>query len=236
VPRDDEPHATHHVFFRGNARMALFERDEEFESSLGRLGKVALARGWAVYLFCWMTNHAHVVLSTRDGDLSAGMRDWLSLLARDFNRARNRDGRVLGAPFGSRRVRRDEHLLELARYLPLNTVRARLCRRPEDWRWSSYAATLGLVDPPPFLVADHVLELFGRRRDAARAAYRAFVEAGLPSAAGGSSPLAGLVRGLDDLEGIRLAREALGCSIRDIAAHLGVHHSVVARRLRPRRR
>lgn len=33
---------------------------------------------------------------------------------------------------------------ELARYIVLNPVRARMVERPEDYRWSSYRATVGL--------------------------------------------------------------------------------------------
>jgi hypothetical protein len=36
-----------------------------------------------------------------------------------------------------RKVEDQSHWLELSRYVHLNPVRAGLCRRPEDWKWSS---------------------------------------------------------------------------------------------------
>ena len=54
-----------------------------------------------------------------------------------------------------------EHLLELFRYIALNPVSAGLCSDPAEWRWSSYAATIGLADAPSFLTLDLARSLFG---------------------------------------------------------------------------
>jgi putative transposase len=40
----------------------------------------------------------------------------------------------------------DRHLIAAARYVELNPVRARLCRHPEYWPWSSARAHLGGAD------------------------------------------------------------------------------------------
>lgn len=63
-------------------------------------------------------------------------------------------------------VDKDRYLLELGRYIHLNPVRAKVVRRPEDYRWSSYREYVsgrgdGLVD------MDETLGLFSRRRDIA---------------------------------------------------------------------
>src|SRR5688572_16527883 len=42
----------------------------------------------------------------------------------------------------------EEWLIACARYVELNPVRAGLVRRPEDWRWSSASAHLGLARDP----------------------------------------------------------------------------------------
>ena len=50
----------------------------------------------------------------------------------------------------------ERHLMNCARYVEMNPVRAGLVKRPEDWRWSSAAAHLagrddGLVEVKPLL-------------------------------------------------------------------------------------
>ena len=45
-------------------------------------------------------------------------------------------------------VDRDAYLLEVARYVVLNPVRAGMVKRPQQWRWSIYAAMTGKVRAP----------------------------------------------------------------------------------------
>ena len=90
---------------------------------------------------------------------------WLgTCTAQSFNRRHERSGHLYQGRFGSRLVEDDAYLLELARYLPLNPVRAGLCNTPGGWPWSSYAATAGLRATPCFLEAGALLETSGLGR------------------------------------------------------------------------
>jgi hypothetical protein len=46
------------------------------------------------------------------------------------------------------------------RYIAQNPVKAGLCDRPEDWRWSDYRATAGLSPVPPRLNVEFAQGLF----------------------------------------------------------------------------
>jgi hypothetical protein len=70
-------------------------------------------------------------------------------------------GHVFQGRFKDQVVEQESYLLTLSRYVVMNPVRAELVKHPEDWRWSSYRATLGLSPPPAFLAADATLGLFG---------------------------------------------------------------------------
>jgi hypothetical protein len=69
----------------------------------------------------------------------------------------------------------DGHLVELARYLALNPVRAGLCDGPAEWRWSSYRAVLGESRASLTLAPERVLEHFHPDLERARRSFRAFV-------------------------------------------------------------
>jgi len=73
----------------------------------------------------------------------------------------------------------DAYLLELARYVVLNPVRARVVKRATDWQWSSYRASLGIAPAEPFLAVDGLLAQFAKRRDVARLRYARFVAQGI---------------------------------------------------------
>jgi hypothetical protein len=76
-------------------------------------------------------------------------------------------------------VERESYLLELARYIVLNTVRAGMTSAPGAWRWSSYRATVGEEVAPRWLNVKWVLEQFGDSEAPSRDRYRKFVAAGL---------------------------------------------------------
>jgi hypothetical protein len=71
-------------------------------------------------------------------------------------------------------VERETHLLELARYIVLNPVRANIAHAAEAYAWSSLRATLGLEAPPSWLTIEAVLASFG-----SRARYLRFVREGV---------------------------------------------------------
>ena len=62
------------------------------------------------------------------------------------------------------------------RYVMRNPVEAGLCRSPELWPWSSYAATIGLAESFTFVDASPLLGCFDGSSEAQIAALRACVE------------------------------------------------------------
>jgi len=73
---------------------------------------------------------------------------------------------------------RARRLLELARYVVLNPVRAGMVRTPGDWPWSNYRATMGDESTPDWLATPWILSGFGETMPEAVAAYSRFVTEG----------------------------------------------------------
>ncbi|MGB2982268.1 MAG: addiction module toxin RelE, partial [Candidatus Bipolaricaulia bacterium] len=111
-------------------------------------------------------------------NLSRGMKHLNGVYTQWFNRQHSRAGHLVQGRFKSIVVEKGSYLLELARYVVLNPVRAKMLRSAKDWRWSSYRATAGQVIPPDFLTIDWLLSRFGGNRGKAILAYRDFVKQG----------------------------------------------------------
>jgi hypothetical protein len=73
-----------------------------------------------------------------------------------------RVGHVFQGRYKAILVEKDSYLLELARYIVLNPVRARMVQFAEDWKWSSYRETINQVPTFPWLNADWILAEFGQ--------------------------------------------------------------------------
>jgi REP-associated tyrosine transposase len=93
-----------------------------------------------------------------------------------------RVGHVFQGRFKADLVQKDTHFLEVCRYVVLNPVRAQTVRHPRQWKWSSYGATAGIVQPPGCLTVDEILGHFGQRKANAQEKYCEFVQAGIGNA------------------------------------------------------
>ncbi len=176
--RIEFPGAVYHVTCRGNAREKVFLVDPDRELFLSVLTQVVERFNWRCHAYCQMTNHYHLLIETVEPTLSRGMRQLNGVYTQEFNRRHRRPGHVFQGRFKAILVERDAYLLELARYVVLNPVRAKMVRRAQNWPWSSYRATVGLQDAPPFLTTDWILEQFATSKEKAQKAYRRFVSQG----------------------------------------------------------
>jgi hypothetical protein len=113
-----------------------------------------------------MPNHYHATLQPSRADLSEAIRRLNGVYAQWWNRRHGRVGHVFQGRYKDQIVQREGYLLTLSRYVVMNPVRAQLVVHPEDWRWSSYRATVGLSAAPPFLHTSSTLRLFGGGADA----------------------------------------------------------------------
>jgi putative transposase len=174
-PRLEVTPGIFHVNARGNRRQPIVLGEADAAHFLDSVGMVVDRFRWRCHAFCVVPNHYHLLLETTSPNLGDGMRQLNGDYARWFNRRYEFGGHLFQGRFHSATVESDSHLVELSRYIVLNPVRAGLCRRAEDWPWSSYRATVGLAPIPPFLTVDRVLRYFGRSRRLARRRYAAFV-------------------------------------------------------------
>lgn len=150
------PNYPHHVTQRGNRRQKTFFSDDDYVAYLDLLSTSCRRADTRVWAYCLMPNHVHLVMVPSHED---GLRAPLGEAHRRYTRAVNLRNQWRGHLWQERfhSFPMDEaHLLSAVRYVERNPVAARLCQRPDDWRWSSAAAHLrgrddGLVEVEPML-------------------------------------------------------------------------------------
>lgn len=175
--RLEEPSGIYHVGSRGNNRETMFYDHIDRMEWLRLLAKVSVKFRWIGWSYVLMGNHFHLLVQIPHGGLSRGMQELNTRYSVRTNKRYGRSGHLVRNRFYSD-LMDDSHLLQAVRYIVLNPVRAGLCGTAEQWRWSSYRACAGTELAHPFLAVDRVLELFGTRPEAARAAFRSFVQEG----------------------------------------------------------
>jgi putative transposase len=175
-PRLDYPGAVHHVIGRGIERRAIFLDQVDRRRFLERLGKVVERGRGALYAWCLLDNHFHLLVRTGSDPLSSLMRRLMTAHAVRFNRRHRRAGHLFQNRFKSILVEEQEYLLTLVAYIHLNPVRASLVPLEglPRYVWSGHRALLGRKGPVE-QECDFVLGQFAGRLGEARRAYVRFL-------------------------------------------------------------
>jgi putative transposase len=166
------PGVPHHVTQRGNRRQETFFGADDYAAYLALLGEWCGRCGVAVWAYCLMPNHVHlIVVPDRADALRRALGETHRRYTRRVNFRAGWRGYLWQGRFASFAMD-ERHLLRAARYVELNPVRAKLCRAPWRWRWSSAAAHVAGRDDD--LV--RVEPLLDRVQD-----WRQFLAEGLPT-------------------------------------------------------
>jgi len=124
-----------------------------------------------------MTNHVHLLLTSRRADGSALLMKHLGQrYVQHVNRTYARSGTLWEGRFRSCLVDAEPYLLACQRYIELNPVRAAMVRHPRQYRWSSYR--FNAEGRAGDLIVPHELyRRLGRSAQARHEAYRALFQA-----------------------------------------------------------
>ena len=171
--------AVYHVTSRGNEGRSIFPDETDRISFLDILSEAAEKYRWICHAYCLMDNHYHLLLETPEGNLSKGMKHLNGVYTQVFNKKNKRVGHLFQGRYKAILVEKESHLLEVARYVVLNPVRAKMVEHPSKWKWSSYKATAGFCKKPDYLTVDWVLGRFGPDSKIAERGYRKFVSDGV---------------------------------------------------------
>lgn len=181
--RVEFPGAVYHVTSRGDRREAIYRDDADRAAQLETIGQAMDRFDGQVLAYCLMSNHYHLVLHTRQANLSRLMRHVNGVYTQAYNRRHDLVGHLFQGRFKAILVDRDAYLLALCRYVERNPVAAKMVRQAGDWPWSSYRAHVGQLPTPQWLDSRGLHRyLLGRppadARDRARACqrYAALVE------------------------------------------------------------
>ena len=151
---------TYHIMNRGNRKALIFEDDRDRRRCLKILLEEMERYGVRLLGGTPMGNHFHAVVNTPHGNLPDFMEQWESRFARYSNWRHRRVGHLFQGPYRAVYIEHDVHLLIALCYVFLNPVYARLVTKPEDYPWSTYAATVGLAPCPSYLSIDWLPALF----------------------------------------------------------------------------
>jgi len=133
----------HHIVQRGNNRQDVFFVDDDRRVYLDLLAEQAARYGLAIEGYCLMSNHVHLVgVPSSEEALAQAVGRTHFRYTQYINRFHRRSGHLWQGRFYSCALD-PRHFWTAMKYIELNPVRARLCRKPWRYEWSSAAAHVG---------------------------------------------------------------------------------------------
>jgi REP element-mobilizing transposase RayT len=169
--RSFEEGRIYHIYNRlGGGSMEL--GDEELAAIFVSLLRDGMRRdGAAVFAWCLLGNHYHLVVRQGPVSLSRTMK----ALQQGLTRARNLRRRVFGplwqGRFKAKEVRNESYLMQLVAYVHLNPVKAGMAVNAEGYRWSGHRDIVGRLRDP-IVAVDETLLVYGETRRRALRSYR----------------------------------------------------------------
>jgi len=134
------PGVPHHVTQRGNRRQETFFGEADYAAYLSLLSEWCGRCGVAVWAYCLMPNHVHLIVVPKTEEaLAQAVGRTHFRYTQYINRFGKRSGHLWQGRFYSCALD-TRHFWLAMKYIELNPVRARLCRKPWRYEWSSAAA------------------------------------------------------------------------------------------------
>ena len=129
----------YHVLNRGNGRMRIFHKPEDFAAFEQVLAEGLQRYPVELFTYCLMPNHWHLVVRPKTDQALGRWMGWVGVthVRRHHEHYHSRGGgHLYQGRFKSFPVAEDDYFLALCRYVEANPLRAGLVQRAEQWQWS----------------------------------------------------------------------------------------------------
>ena len=146
----------YHVMARGNNRMTLFHDAADYQRYLDLIGRFKAEHPFALFHYCLMPNHVHLLVRTKSAEHFATFMKQLNLAyVHYYKRKYGWSGHLWQGRYKSQPVGKDSYFLQCGKYIEANPKRAGLVKTPGAWRYSSYryyatGRSDTLITPDPF--------------------------------------------------------------------------------------
>jgi putative transposase len=128
-----------HIMQRGNNKQKIFRDDEDYGELLSLFDEYRNEFAFELYNYCLMPNHLHLLLKIfKKEDLPKLMQGIFQSYRFYFKDKYQYTGYLYQGRYKSKLVESDSYLLDCARYIERNPLRAGIADNILQYKWSSY--------------------------------------------------------------------------------------------------
>lgn len=131
--------AFYHVYNRGNRKQPIFGDRSDYLSCIDKLRSGCERYQVRIDVFCLMPNHFHLIaMQLAGGSIPRFMDSVETSAAKRYNLKYDKVGHLFQGRYRYSQISSDYSILNVARYIHLNPVEAKLVSSPEKWPYSDF--------------------------------------------------------------------------------------------------
>lgn len=127
----------YHIMLRGINQQQIFEDSEDYEKFLQVLKDCKAISEYKIFAYCLMGNHIHLLLQEIKEPIEQIMKRISTRFVYWYNIKYQRAGHLFQDRFKSEAVEDDSYFLTVLRYIHRNPVKAKICKKVEQYEYSS---------------------------------------------------------------------------------------------------
>lgn len=155
----------YHIVNRGVEQRIIYKEHEDYERFLEMLCTACKLYDVKLHGYVLMSNHYHLLIETTQENLSKFMKHINASYAIYFNKKYKRSGHLWQGRFKSWYVTDEAYLYTLISYIENNPVKAKIVKKPEEYRYSSHLAFIEGTEPIVCLRNSFVFTEFEDKND-----------------------------------------------------------------------
>src|SRR3990167_2466223 len=129
----------YHIMTRGNNCNVVFRQDDDYWYFLDLLRKYKKLHPFDLYHYSLMPNHTHMQVRTKNApDFATFMKKLNLAYFYHYKQKYDLVGHFWQDRYKSQPIGKDSYFIQCGKYIELNSSRASLVKKPEDYPFSSY--------------------------------------------------------------------------------------------------
>ena len=128
----------YHIINRGVERRNIYLEAEDYVFFLSLLQTSKKDYNILIHSFCLMTNHYHILLETKEDNLSKAMQFINDKYSKYFNKKYKRSGHLWQGRFISYFLYDDIHFWYVAKYIERNPIKAKMVKQIHQYKYQSF--------------------------------------------------------------------------------------------------
>ncbi|MFA6047791.1 MAG: transposase [Parcubacteria group bacterium] len=140
IPRNPIGDVAYHVLNRANGREQIFNKEKDYEAFIKIIQEAKEKYPVDIFTLCLMSNHWHFSLSAKKGENISNFMRWVTHTHTQRYHSHYKTigyGHLYQGRYKSFPIEKDNHFLQVCRYIERNPIRAGLVRKAQNWKWSS---------------------------------------------------------------------------------------------------